>query len=55
MAFGYLEEAVSIALDYYGPQEPTQVAVEAREAAAARVRGYDAADVWAGVESHPLF
>jgi len=54
-AFGYLEAAVNIALDYYGPQEPTQVDVGAREAALALTHGFDAADVWAGVESHPLF
>jgi hypothetical protein len=54
-AFGYLEQAVSIMLAFYDTGELTQVVVGAREARVATNHGYDAADVWKGVVSHPLF
>lgn len=54
-AFGYLGEAVELALAFYGPEELTQVSVGAREVAVATQRGHDCADVWVGVVSHPLF
>jgi hypothetical protein len=55
MAFGYLEQAVKLALDYFREQEAIRPCVEAIEREGERHDESDAADVWRGVVSHPLF
>jgi hypothetical protein len=54
-AFGYLEEAVQIALAAYREPGPTRSTAEADAAEGERLLAFDAADVWRGVASSPLF
>jgi hypothetical protein len=54
-AFGYLEEAVKIALAHVEIPEVATRGGPRDEAVNERLVSYDSADVWRGVESHPLF